>query len=159
VPYVFPESVLSKTQRITIRGFETVQEQIRAARIYMDRRGITRPSTPWLAPEFVNPLFLRSTCLALQRDGKSEFPRGLTGTKEIFAFYLKSVARNLGVDRDGSDDLIPAVTGTLCAISKEMASNRKDYISRASATNIASQHFQAFSAPAHRKRSVRSACR
>ena len=101
IPYVFPDSVLATTQRITIRGFEKVQEQIRAARIYMDRRGITRPSTPWLAPEFVNPLFLRSTCVALQRDGKSEFPRGLTGAKEIFAFYLKSVARNLGIGRDG----------------------------------------------------------
>ena len=147
VPYLFPASVLAKTQRITIRGFETVQEQIRAARIYMDRRGITRPSTPWLAPEFVNPLFLRSTCLALRRDVKSEFPRGLTGTKQIFAFYLKSVARNLGVGRDGSDDLIPAVTGTLRAISKEIASNRKDYISRGAATKIASERFQAFSTP------------
>jgi hypothetical protein len=95
----------------------------------------------------VNPLFLRSTCLALQRDVKSEFPRGLTGTKNIFAFYLKSVARNLGVGRDGSDDLIPPVTGTLRAISKEMASNRKDYISRGAATKIASERFGAFSAP------------
>jgi hypothetical protein len=147
VPYVFPASVVEKTQRITIRGFETVQEQVRAARIYMDKRGITRPSTPWLAPEFVNPLFLRSACLALQRDGKSEFPRGLTGTKKIFAFYLRSVARNLGVGRDGSDDLIPAVTATLRVISKEMAFDRKDYISRGAATKIASECFQPFSVP------------
>jgi hypothetical protein len=147
IPYVFPDSVFSKTPRITIRGFETAEEQIRAARIYMDRRGITRPNTPWLAPEFVNPLFLRSTCLALQRDGKSEFPRGLTGAKEIFAFYIKSVARNLGVGRDGSDDLVPAVSSPLRVISTEMASNRKDYISRDAATKIANGHFATFVAP------------
>jgi hypothetical protein len=145
VPYVFPESIV--WQRFTIRGFETVQEQVRAARVYMDRRGITRPGTPWLAPEFVNPLFLRSTCLALQRDGKSEFPRGLSGTKEIFAFYLKSVARHLGVGRDGSNDLVPAVTSTLRAISRRMASDRKDYIPRDVATNIANERFRVFPAP------------
>jgi hypothetical protein len=45
VPYLFSASVLAKTQRITIRGFETVQEQIRAARIYMDRR-VSRVPAP-----------------------------------------------------------------------------------------------------------------
>lgn len=94
-----PPGVLAKLNRFEVRGFETTAEQIRAAKVYMDRRGIARPSTPWLAPEFVNPLFLRSACIALNQDKKTEFPRGLTGTKAILAFYLRSVARNLGAGR------------------------------------------------------------
>jgi hypothetical protein len=80
VPYLVPSGLLKELQRIPVRGFETADEQAAAARVYLDRRGIARPATPWLSPEFVNPLFLRSCCNALQREGRREFPKGLTGT-------------------------------------------------------------------------------
>jgi len=147
VPYVVPPGLLGSLLRFEVRGFEGAAEQSRAASVYMDRRGIPRPATPWLAPEFVNPLFLRSTCLALQRDKKSEFPRGLSGTKAIMAFYIKSVARNLGVGRDGSDDLVPATIGALREIATQMATDRKDSIALAKAIDIATRHFSKFSPP------------
>lgn len=147
LPYVVPDGVLSKIDRFEIRGFETTEEQIRAAEVYMDRRGITRPSTPWLAPEFINPLFLRSACLALAREKKSEFPRGLSGTKAILAFYLRSVARNLGVGRDGTDELVQPTVATLREIAQRMATDKEDYISQRSAFDIAARNFSRFQPP------------
>jgi hypothetical protein len=130
VHYTIPNGVLSEVPRFEIRGFETPKEQLEAAKVYMDKRGIARPGVPWLAPEFVNPLFLRSACLALAQEGMSEFPRGLTGTKAILAFYLKSVGRHLGVGRDGTDELAPNTARALRTLAGQMACNRKDYVSK-----------------------------
>ena len=80
----FSSGVLSSIPRFEIRGFETQQEQIQAAKVYMDKRGISRPGVPWLAPEFVNPLFLRSACIALAQDKKSEFPAWPHGNEGNF---------------------------------------------------------------------------
>lgn len=147
VPYVFPEELLRTIPRIEVRGFETPKEQINAARVYLDQRGIARPSAPWLAPEFVNPLFLRSTCLALSRERKKEFPKGLHGTKAIFSFYIQSVARNLGAGRDGSDELIRPCMGALREIALRMAASERDYVSHSDAIQISAKHFSAFPAP------------
>lgn len=147
VPYVFPEELLRTIPRIEVRGFETPGEQINAARVYLDKRGISRPSAPWLAPEFVNPLFLRSTCLALSRERKKEFPKGLHGTKAIFSFYIQSVARNLGAGRDGGDELIAPTMRTLREIALQMAGAQRDYVPHGDAVEIAAKHFSAFPPP------------
>jgi hypothetical protein len=147
VDYLVPKAVLDTLPFFEVRGFETPEEQANAARVYLDKRGISRPATPWLAPEFVNPLFLRSCCNALQREKKVEFPRGLTGTKEIFAFYLNSAAKHLGVGRDGADDLVGPTKATLLQIATEMAENRKDYLLRKRAEEIANTIFSLFSTP------------
>ena len=148
VRYVVPAGVLEHLPRIEIRGFETPEEQENAARVYLDRRGISRPSTPWLAPEFVNPLFLRSCCNALQKQNQREFPRGLVGTKKILAFFLESVARHLGAGRDGSDDLINPTKASLVKIAGHMAKERKDHLSRERAEDIADRCFELFAPPA-----------
>ena len=147
VPYVFPEELLRTIPRIEVRGFETPEEQLNAARVYLDKRGISRPSAPWLAPEFVNPLFLRSTCLALSRERKREFPKGLHGTKAIFSFYIQSVARNLGAGRDGGDELVGPCLSTLRETALWMATAQRDYVSHGDAVKIAAKHFSAFPAP------------
>ena len=106
VVYAVPESLRRNIPSTEVTGFTTLDEQERAARVYLDKRRISRPTTPWMAPEFINPLFLRSCCNALQSENRREFPRGLTGAKEIFSFYVRSTARHLGVGRDGSDELL-----------------------------------------------------
>ena len=147
VEYVVPKGTFKSIPHFEIRGFETADEQANAARIYLDKRGISRPATPWLAPEFVNPLFLRSCCNALQQQGKTEFPRGLTGTKEIFAFFLASVAQRLGT-RDGTTDLVAPTKATLLQLALQMAKNRKDYLFRNFGEEIAKTNFRPFDAPA-----------
>ncbi|RTQ33679.1 ATP-binding protein [Variovorax gossypii] len=148
LPYVLPKAVQDLVQ-IEIRGFVTPEEQRNAARVYMDRKGIARPSTPWLAEEFTNPLFLRSVCVALQRDNKHEFPRGLAGIKKILAFYVESVARHLVPDYEGSNDLRSPTWATLLAIADAMAKGRCDFLSREAASAIAQMKFASFATPAN----------
>lgn len=146
-PYVIPATIREKTPSFKVHGFVTQEEQIRAARMYIGKRGISQPNTPWLAAEFVNPLFLRSTCIALQKENQRCFPRGLAGTKQIFSFYLKSIARNLGAGRDGSDDLVKPTNQALSSIARGMAANRQDYILHSDAIRIVAEKFHAFPPP------------
>ncbi|WP_305637461.1 hypothetical protein [Polaromonas sp.] len=147
LPYVVPKTVEDRVPQFEVRGFETLEEQQAAARVYMDRKGIARPSSPWLAEEFRNPLFLRSVCVALQREGKHEFPRGLVGIKKILALYLGSVARHLAPAYDGSDDLVVPTRTALSSIARAMAANRRDYLSRDAADAIARSTFASFMQP------------
>lgn len=142
------ESLLEKFASFEVRGFETPKEQSRAAKIYLAKRGISHPNTPWLSAEFVNPLFLRSTCIALEKENKKFFPQGLTGTKEIFVFYLKSVARNLGVGQDGTDTLVKPTTQAISAIALEMAAQRRDYVPESEAIQIVADKFRQHPCPA-----------
>ena len=135
------ESLLTKLPSFEIRGFETAKEQSRAAKIYLAKRGISHPNTPWLSAEFVNPLFLRSTCIALEKENKKFFPQGLTGTKEIFVFYLKSIARNLGIGQDGTDTLVKPTTQAISAIAQDMANQRRDYVPQSEAIQIVAAKF------------------
>ncbi|HTU12637.1 MAG TPA: hypothetical protein VMG08_17240 [Allosphingosinicella sp.] len=64
-----------------------------AAILYLAKRGIVRPGAPNLVPEFLNPLFLKTCCDFLDREGKNELPRGLRGVSAIFGFYNHAVAR------------------------------------------------------------------
>jgi hypothetical protein len=132
---------------VEIRGFETEDELERAAKVYMDRRGIVRPAAPWLNPEFSNPLFLRTTCLALQREGRSQFPRGMRGTNEVLAFFLESTARHLGTDYDGSDVLIAPTQKALLDLASAMAERRSDNVDLANAHAIANGAFAGYAPP------------
>lgn len=146
-PYVIPATLNEQVPSFQVRGFVTNDEQIRAARMYLGKRAISQPNTPWLAAEFVNPLFLRSACIALERENQKWFPRGLTGTKQVFSFYLRSIARNLGAGRDGSDDLVKPTNQALSVIATEMAAKRRDYVQHSDAIRIVAEKFHAFPAP------------
>lgn len=124
-----PSGISKKHPRFEVRGFVTPTEQKKAAQVYLDRRGIARPATPWLSPEFVNPLFLRSVCLALARETKTEIPVGLTGTKKILAFYLESVSRNIQRDQGAIISLVAKIGRAIRNLARAMYASRKDYLS------------------------------
>jgi len=63
-----------------------------AAKVYLDRHGIARPSSPNLAREFENPLFLRTCCEYLETMSLKQLPKGMDGITAIFDFYLTAVA-------------------------------------------------------------------
>lgn len=69
-----------------------------AAKAYLDRRGIARPSSPNLAREFENPLFLRTCCAYLEAENLTQLPKGLDGITAIFDFYLTAVAQKVEKD-------------------------------------------------------------
>ena len=66
-----------------------------AANTYLDIRGIVRHGAPNLLPELDNPLFLKTCCDALESEGGTEFPRGMSGVTSIFDFYNISLVNAL----------------------------------------------------------------
>ena len=83
------------SSRFIIKGFKGFEH--RAAEKYLSAQGISKPSTPILAPEFSNPLFLKSCCKALRSSRQSSFPKGLSGLTQLFEFYLESVENTIAV--------------------------------------------------------------
>lgn len=145
-PRVFTPAARSHAAEVTVSGFEG-DELERAAAMYMDNRGIARPASPWLAPEFANPLFLRTTCVALERQGKREFPLGLRGARQMLRFYLDAAATTLDTEYDGSPELErPLIEGVL-AIAAEMARRRVDYIEQETASRLLNEAFKRHQAP------------
>lgn len=94
VPYVIPDS-LGDGQLLRVEHGGFAGDGGSAAKVYLDKRGIVRPGAPNLVPEFENPLFLKTCCDFLKKEGKNELPRGLRGVTSIFGFYNDAVTRAL----------------------------------------------------------------
>lgn len=84
---------LDELEHLVHRGF--AGHAGAAAKAYLDRRGIARPSSPNLAREFENPLFLRTCCAYLDAENLKQLPKGLEGVTAIFNFYLSAVANKV----------------------------------------------------------------
>lgn len=90
--YVIPDSISEDVlPSIVHQGFGGDGGE--AANTYLSMRGIVRPGAPNLVPEFLNPLFLKTCCDFLLREGRNELPRGLRGVSAIFGFYFEAVVR------------------------------------------------------------------
>lgn len=146
-PFVIGPQVKRRFPHVEIRGFETDDEQEAAARVYLDRRGITRPCVPWIAPEFVNPLFLRSCTEALKSAGETEFPTGLIGTKKLLAFYIDATTSNLGTEWDGGSDLSSPCKKALLSVARTMADQKQDWIDSDQAVKLIKNEFVSFAPP------------
>lgn len=147
---VFTPAARKGAAQIVIEGFETEEEQERAAIVYMDRRRITRPASPWLPPEFMNPLFLRTTCVALERKGQRQFPLGLRGAREMLRFYLEAAATTLDTQYDGTEELVAPLLKAVLDIAGSMAAARVDYIERRTAAKILNAAFESYEPPIER---------
>ena len=91
LPYIVPvDGQFDDLCRVEHSGFAGRPE---AANAYLDLRGIVRMAAPNLVPEFYNPLFLKTCCDVLDKQGRNELPRGLTGVTAIFEFYSDAVAQ------------------------------------------------------------------
>jgi len=93
VPYIVRDLDAVTLPRIEHPGF--AGKAAEAARLYLDQRGIVRMAAPFFAPEFDNPLFLRTCCDMLEHRGERELPRGLAGVSSIFGFYFGAVVERL----------------------------------------------------------------
>ena len=92
--YILPESVdESCLVEIHHQGFQGFEH--RAAEKYLSKQGISKPSAPILAPEFSNPLFLKTCCKALKDRSETSFPKGLNGLTQLFRFYLENIERTI----------------------------------------------------------------
>ena len=130
VPYVIPADLdEDRLFRVEHRGFAAKGGE--AAKVYLDKRGMVRPGAPNLVPEFENPLFLKTCCDSLEKEGEIEFPKGLRGITSIFEFYYKAVSGSLNrrMKLDPNLQIVPkAITGftqLLVAAGKGYAQKRE----------------------------------
>lgn len=106
-----------------------------AARRYLDQRGIVRMATPHFAPEFENPLFLRTCCDMLERRGERELPRGITGVSSVFDFYFGAIVETLN-QRMGLAPRLKRVETALAALTEAMVAAGVGYLSIDAANEI-----------------------
>ena len=145
--YAIPESLLKTMPTFSMQGFFSLEERERAAIQYLDNKGISRPNTPWLSPEFTNPLFLKSTSEALLGRGESEFPKGLQGVSELMAFYLNGIASRTGVRSVRPEDLSSSLKRFVQRIATTMAFNGQDFVELEVASDLAHEQFGSRQAP------------
>ena len=96
---VVPEAVRQQAVVATHRGFG--ERSYDAMRSFFTHYGLELPSTPLIAPEFGNPLFLKTLCLGLQGQGATRLRQGVNGIAAVFELYISSinkrVAKKLGL--------------------------------------------------------------
>lgn len=86
VPKSLNETELLRVSHEGFRGHEH-----KAASIYLSGQGISKPTTPITAPEFSNPLFLKTCATALKQQGETTWPKGYQGASSLFDIYLSSL--------------------------------------------------------------------
>jgi hypothetical protein len=92
---VISDNVRSQAHSIVHHGFE--DHEYDATKTFFVHYGLELPSTPLLAPEFQNPLFLKTLCRGLHASGERRLPRGFQGLSLVFDIYLKDMNRRLAV--------------------------------------------------------------
>lgn len=99
----------------------------RAARQYLAQRKIIRPSAPNLLPEFNNPLFLKTCCDSLNRQGLHAFPRGVQGLTQYFKFYFDALATKVE-DRMRLDSRQHVVARSLQELTQRLLTTQSSYL-------------------------------
>ncbi len=145
--FAFPKSVIEEASVFRIEGFQTIQEMEAAAEKYLDLKGIARPNTPWLSPEFRNPLFFKSTSEALQAKGEVEFPKGLHGISQLMSFYLDSLSMRTGLASVDYDLLATAIKRTVQSIAGKMVKTGEDFVELTVVDKIVNDEFAQLSKP------------
>lgn len=95
---ILPQAIRDKAHCITHFGF--AEHEYDATKTYFVHYGLELPSTPLLAPEFRNPLFLKTLCSGLQSNGERRLPRGLHGITAIFELHFSEINKRAARDLD-----------------------------------------------------------
>jgi hypothetical protein len=147
LPYAVPKTLSEKLPTFLINGFSTPDEMERSAIKYLDSKGIARPNTPWLSPEFSNPLFLKSASEALHAKGLTEFPRGLTGISQIMALYLDALSWRTGLETINPEAISKSIKMCVRLVADKMANDGCDFVEIEEAIEFAESSFKARTPP------------
>jgi hypothetical protein len=123
--YVIPTSLKLNLPELQHLGFGGNSGA--AAKVYLTKRGIIRPGAPNLASEFDNPLFLKTCCDYLDKEGKRELPKGLQGITAIFGFYNEAIANAL-TERMKLDRKQKIIQRAIAGFAKLLLASRQNYI-------------------------------
>lgn len=102
-----------------------------AAKEYLDRNGIERPSAPifGLNEILYNPLFLSTAVDFMKATGQVSFPRGMDSIATLISFWLGAVEQNLitkGFDRISLND--GKISQIMKKLASEMAAAGSEYV-------------------------------
>ena len=100
---LIPEEVLNRAVVATHVGFG--ERSYDAMQKFFVHYGLELPSTPLIAPEFSNPLFLKTLCQGMLGQGAARLRQDTHGATKIFNLYISSiqnrVAPRLGLSPRG----------------------------------------------------------
>lgn len=119
---VIPEEVRARATTVTHEGFR--DHEYDATKTFFVHYDLELPSTPLLAPEFRNPLFLKTLCQGLNVQGERRLPRGFHGITAVFNLYLSAVNKRLASTL-GFDARTPLVRQALEAVAKSFLDTGK----------------------------------
>lgn len=142
IKYTVPASLQSSLPSFYLGGFSSDEELEQAAIQYLDKKGIARPNTPWLSPEFRNPLFLKTTSEAISAKGESEFPKGMNGISQVLAFYLDAASWRMGFADADLSAIANSIKECVRMIAGEMATEGKDFVEFEKARSFATASFK-----------------
>lgn len=90
---IIPDDIQKYAVSLKHHGF--VEHEYDATRTFFLHYGLETPSSPLLAPEFSNPLFLKTICIGLKDRGDHRLPRGFHGITAIFKLFLDAINKKL----------------------------------------------------------------
>ena len=131
---VLPADRLVRLEHPGFRGHEH-----RAAERYLSQQGISKPSSPMLAPEFTNPLFLKTCCKALKASHKTAFPKGFSGITRLFEFYVQSIEETVAKQKSYSP-LEGVVEGALLDFASKLFPGHLTGMSMGQARDLINTH-------------------
>jgi hypothetical protein len=130
---IVPDEIRSRAISLTHYGF--AEHEYDAMRTFFVHFGIELPSTPLLAPEFRNPLFLKTLCRGLQEKGESRIPRGFHGITAVFELYIQATNKTLASSL-GFNPKIPLIRQALEIFSNELINSGESWLPLARADEI-----------------------
>ena len=134
---LLPEEGFDDCVDLEHRGFEDVEFD--AASAFFEHYGIDLPSSPLLAPEFSNPLYLKTLCQGLRASGETRLPKGFHGVVGAFAQYVSGVNKKVAGDLD-YDTRRNLVSSALQSVAARMVETRRQWLSYDDADRIVNAH-------------------
>ena len=134
---VLPAEVSSQAAVVTHSGF--AGHEYDATKTFFVYYGLEFPSTPLLAPEFQNPLFLKTLCRGLNAKGEHRLPRGFLGITAVFDMYLSAVNKRLASSLD-FDSRIPLVRQAVEVVAEAILDSGESWLTLTKAREVV-DHF------------------
>lgn len=132
---VIPPDIRSSAAMVNHDGF--TDHEYDATKTFFIHYGLELPSTPFLSPEYRNPLFLKTLCQGLRASGQRRLPRGFHGISAAFDLYLNAINADLALSTKlNFNPLRPMVKQALEAIAKAFMESGRRWLSVQEAERI-----------------------
>lgn len=134
---IIPAGVRTGATTVTHHGF--IDCEYDATKVFFLHYDLELPSTPLLAPEFRNPLFLKTLCQGLCGKGERRLPRGFSGITAVFDLYIGAINERVA-SSIGFDARVPLLRQALESVADEIVSSGRNCLTLEQAKKIVNDH-------------------